>query len=449
MSRDVHCDHLSLCSASSAHAKSVGFRRPAAQQRAVAAGRKRGDALEPDDSFPAPLVLPGDDLSFDPKAPSQSLLSWVRLNERNKVTPERRVLYIAGPPEATADVPFVHRWSVPQHQRPTEQADLTQPSVKDVMDYLAAFYHGMEVKIIPPDSLQFTKWDNGRAKAKSGFIGLNTSSESVRVRVRASPDGIFQGQLNLDDLLDTAISLLPDDAYSLLMLVEHDLYEDEDDDFCCGRAYGGSRVAVVSMARYNPNLDERHKVERQHAWPASHCEVYVRACCGEPSKIVKAAKKPTNRECNDLKSPLQAAVAANSAALSKQPPTHPGLLSDRWLSRVCQTASHELGHCFGMAHCAYYACVMQSTSSLAEDVRQPPYLCPVDLAKVLKATGADERERYAALRAFCEDKDVPMFVAFWAWLGARLAGPNAPGNLARGERSSTTEMGSKDMPIEL
>lgn len=139
--------------------------------------------------------------------------------------------------------------------------------------------------IADSDMLQDKK---GKSRAKPNLIGLNTSTELIGIRWRPSPDGIFPGQLNLDDLLDTAISMLPADAYALLMLDEHDLYEDEDDDFCCGRAYGGSRVAVVSMARYNPHLDERQNVEREHAWPASHCEAYMRACCTdapEPAKV--------------------------------------------------------------------------------------------------------------------------------------------------------------------
>jgi archaemetzincin len=37
-------------------------------------------------------------------------------------------------------------------------------------------------------------------------------------------------QLNLNDLLDAAIEILPADAYALIMLVEHDMFEDEDDE---------------------------------------------------------------------------------------------------------------------------------------------------------------------------------------------------------------------------
>src|ERR1700761_7578790 len=99
--------------------------------------------------------------------------------------------------------------------------------------------------------------------------------EVVRIRTRPCPDQAFQRQLNLNDPLDACISALPGDAFSLLLLLtDQDLYEDEEDDFCCGRAYGGSRIAVVSSARYHPILDGTQNVERKHAWPASHCAAY-------------------------------------------------------------------------------------------------------------------------------------------------------------------------------
>ena len=64
---------------------------------------------------------------------------------------------------------------------------------------------------------------------------------------------------------------------------------------------------------------------------------------------------------------------------------------------------------------------MQGSASIVEDARQPPYLCPVDLAKVVRATGADVRERYEKLREFCaEHGDVHLFKAFGAWIGGRL-----------------------------
>ena len=64
---------------------------------------------------------------------------------------------------------------------------------------------------------------------------------------------------------------------------------------------------------------------------------------------------------------------------------------------------------------------MQGTASIIEDARQPPYLCPVDLVKVLRATGADERERYRALGEFCmRFREVHLFEAFGKWIEGRI-----------------------------
>lgn len=66
--------------------------------------------------------------------------------------------------------------------------------------------------------------------------------------------------------------------------------------------------------------------------------------------------------------------------------------------------------------------LQQGTAGLTEDARQPPYLCPVDLAKVLHATDADSVQRYRALLSFCEkfrERD-RFFAAFAAWLQVRL-----------------------------
>lgn len=178
------------------------------------------------------------------------------------------------------------------------------------------------------------------------------------IRTRPSRDKIFSGQLNLNDLLDVAISILPRDAYALLMLTDHDLNEDEEDDFCCGRAYGGSRVAVVSTARYNPTLDERQHVETEHAWPASHCQTHIDTCCELPAKNTKA-----RTGLSQVSSAMHSAVATFSSFASPKSELE---LSTLWLSRLCKTASHELGHCFGLDHCVYYACIMVSIDGHVE-----------------------------------------------------------------------------------
>ena len=77
---------------------------------------------------------------------------------------------------------------------------------------------------------------------------------------------------------------------------------------------------------------------------------------------------------------------------------------------------------------------MQSTAGVAEDVRQPPYLCPVCMSKVSYMAGVEllqgseeSREdyledRYRALESFCDRwKHVGLFAGYQAWLKIRLA----------------------------
>ncbi|PYI00099.1 hypothetical protein BO71DRAFT_478951 [Aspergillus ellipticus CBS 707.79] len=253
------------------------------------------------------------------------------------------------------------------------------PQVQDVISYLSAFYHGLPVRILP-SALRFVPWDQTKkstARSTPRYVGLAIGNECVGIRTRASPDKVYPRQLNLDDLLDATIGMLPKDAYALCFLVDHDLFEDADDIFVCGRAYGVSRVAVLSSARYCPDLDA-----------------------------------------------IQAALTAISTLPTPDPSVTATEMSALWLARMCRTASHELGHCFGVDHCVYHACIMQGSASLSEDARQPPYLCPVDLSKILHATGSSASSHYHAMLAFCEQphvKEAPFFRAFAAWIHAILA----------------------------
>lgn len=414
----------------------------------LAATKPENDHEEPNSAlliddpktFPGPLVLPGDEIAEDPQYPPQCFQEWLDEEDRNPITPKRRTVYVVPPPQISDNVNFIQSWIEPRNLEQKDQAQL--PLTEDVHEYLSAFYHGLPVKLMPQSTLRLVSWDSKQRVANPAFkpkprrpkyVGLQTPQECVRIRVRASQDGVFHGQLNLNDLLDAAISMLPKDAYALLFLVNHDIYEDENDDFACGRAYGGSRVAVVSSARYSPGLDDLESVERLHAWPASHCEDYITAFCDaadEDNKAKRASKSHTKtKQPKGLASstmsrsgPLEAAISVHRTLPMENLKTTS--LSALWLGRVCRTASHELGHCFGIDHCMYYACSMQGTASVGEDAAQPPYLCPVDLAKVLHATSASAIGRYNALLAFCEkpgNKQEHFFAPFAAWICGRLA----------------------------
>ncbi|TVY25986.1 Archaemetzincin-2 [Lachnellula hyalina] len=438
------CSHENLTFTSSSNAVVAGYKRQTLLQRTAAASTQvikanSSSAKEAKPStFPAPLVLPEDELSWDPTDPPQSLRSWSGEQHRNKITPERRTVYLAAPPSFSPEVSFAQKWSQPKGARArSKSGEQVKVEVQDVLEYLQAFYHGLPVKLLPSPNPIFTndvddmevdlppKTAKGKPERQTLWLNTHTPVGCVGIRSRPMPKGEFSHQLNLNDLLDAAIEILPKDAYAFLMLVEHDIYEDEEDDFVCGRAYGGSRIAVISTARYNPALDMKQNIEREHGWPASHCERYIKWCVDGLEEVggdKKRKREEGESSGENVMSPMQAALAAhNSLPSLAQGRPSPAALSALWLARACRTAAHELGHCFGIGHCVYYACSMQGTASIIEDARQPLYLCPIDLAKVLNATGANLKERYQALLAFCEGKNEgQVFKAHGAWIKARL-----------------------------
>lgn len=335
----------------------------------------------------------------------------------------------------------MHQWTIPNSTSPNSSMPQS-PDAYDFTSYLRAFYHGMNVRILP-QHLTWTTW--GKATGRPNrlvslpkHIGLSSPSTgaTTRIRVRSGPDKAFPAQLNLDDIIDTAISILPDDAYALLLLVDHDIYESEDDDFCCGRAYGGSRVAVVQTARYNPVLDVAEGIDRAHMWPMSHCKRFVDGLCAVEDVVGRPATKEQTK--GSRAGAMRAAVdaAGEFADGESDGDGEDGDGKGLWFARLARTVSHELGHCFGIAHCVYYACNMQGTAGMKEDVRQPPYLCPICEAKVGNAIvremgggGEAEKEEWIlergnALKEFCRQLDArelqsPMWAGLNAWLSAR------------------------------
>jgi len=420
------CQHKTIQLGPSACAARVGYEAGAASE-ILAAAELSDEKLSPDRGteedaafqlsvfFPAPLILPGDELAYEPGEEGQSCRDWLDEEERNQPTSKRATIYVASVPRIDPSVRHIGSWTrlgAQGSQGVSDDQAVEAALAEDVIGYLGAFYHGMHLKPLP-DQLTFTKWD-GEEDAEDvsrgiSYIGLAAKDNCTRVRARKSPDGIYPKQLNLEDILDAAIEMLPRDAYALLLLVDHDLYESDEDDFCCGRAYGGSRVCVVQTARYHPALDLRAEIDRAHMWPLSHCKAYLDKMCRAEGITVGRASRGAAAGPNSSngREPMRLAIDAAMRAAMNQPTRdiatataasappiqdrseHNLRMQGLWLSRLARTTAHELGHCFGLDHCVYYACMMQSTASMAEDVRQPPYLCPVCLRKVTHAISVE------------------------------------------------------------
>lgn len=419
------CKHTTLQFTPSPFAKLAGYKQASSDILAAAEtiSGKRSKFTATNISshlFPGPLVLPHDDLNYEPDCASQSVKSWISMKIRNRLAAEmgRKTLYVAQIPDIMEEVDYMRDWSLPKDSYIEEDMGEDYKAITRRVDlfveYLKSFYYGIDVEVLPLQ-LSWVVWNKTRHRQPSRratipkYVGLAYADNCTRIRVRSVPDHVFAAQLNLDDILDAAIEMLPGDAYAMCLMVDHDIYENEDDDFCCGRAYGGSRVAVVQTARYNPILDGKTGIDREHMWPKSHCKHFVDKMC--EAEDVKP--KPPTREQVILSrgGPMRAAVDGAS--------TYPPIsdlkieYQSLWFSRLARTVSHELGHCFGIAHCVYYACNMQGTASMKEDVRQPPYLCPVCEAKIgyaivreLRGGGNDDKaewikQRGDSLNSFC------------------------------------------------
>ena len=70
-----------------------------------------------------------------------------------------------------------------------------------------------------------------------------------------------------------------------------------------------------------------------------------------------------------------------------------------------QVITHETCHLFGLAHCVYFDCAMNESSSVAEALAQPIVLCPVCLRKLHKCALFDLRRRYQAMLDFFVELD--------------------------------------------
>jgi archaemetzincin len=84
------------------------------------------------------------------------------------------------------------------------------------------------------------------------------------------------------------------------------------------------------------------------------------------------------------------------------------------LRRTLKTATHETGHMFSMRHCIAFECNMCGSNNREESDRQPLWLCPQCLAKLVWATGADPMDRFQRLEAFCAEHAMEAEAAFYA-----------------------------------
>ncbi|KAJ0267851.1 hypothetical protein COL940_013965 [Colletotrichum noveboracense] len=225
------CAHQTvLIDASDYGRRTAGFERVPVDKRIAATTRSgrvadgsasspSGPAAPDAPTFPGPLVLPDDELALHPRYPPQSLRSWINGGYRNPITHDRKTLYVADVPRIDDSAEFMREWAEPDVEDlvdPAEFPRLEHPDTADLMRYLAAFYHPLEVKLLPTP-MRFVRWEAG-GKAGMDMVGLATGDRTVvGVRARPSKDEIARLQLNLSDSLDALMGVVPRDAYACVL----------------------------------------------------------------------------------------------------------------------------------------------------------------------------------------------------------------------------------------
>ena len=202
----MSCRHTTLQLTPSPFAELAGYEQASIDKRA-AAERKSGRATKQDvknieekrslSVFPGPLVLPHDDLNYDPDCPPQSVKSWAQEKARNKMNGGngRGTLYIAHVPAIGKEVGFMQSWTSPNVDGLEDTSETMTADAENFADYLRAFYHGMDVRVLPT-TLSWTPWGkpqvSKRAAVLPKYIGLTVDNDRcTRIRVRRSPDNLF------------------------------------------------------------------------------------------------------------------------------------------------------------------------------------------------------------------------------------------------------------------
>jgi archaemetzincin len=83
------------------------------------------------------------------------------------------------------------------------------------------------------------------------------------------------------------------------------------------------------------------------------------------------------------------------------------------LLRTMKISVHETGHMFSLAHCVNFECVMNGVNHLQELDRRPAAFCPLCLAKIVHATGADPRGHMEACARFADAQGLSAERKFW------------------------------------
>lgn len=272
------------------------FQPPDESERIKAIGSMKGlttfmrHAFTPGDDFlPIKTPEPGDWLAEHPER-GQIFSDFVQ-SQYNKPDAVRRTIYLQ-----------------PLGIFPEE----TSPSLSALRDFAHAYF-AMDVEVL---------------------LTLPLKNRNITTRTNRYTG---KRQILTHDILMLLRTILPDDAFCILVITMEDLYPDPSWNFVFGQASLSERIGVFSFARYDPMF------------------------------------------YGDMRGPNNMTVL---------------------LKRSCKVLAHETAHMFGLKHCIYFQCVMNGSNHLKESDSRPLHLCPLCLRKLHHSLQFDILKRYISLLDF-------------------------------------------------
>lgn len=286
----------------------------------------------------------------------------------------------------------------------------TGPALDGIIEYVSAFFCRDVIQL----DYVYIKPNPGRPSRKS--VLWRTAMHECEIHGRLSTTNP-RFQTHVDGLLTEIAAVRDDgsyndqviaDAFAVIGITSSDLYSGDSDLFVAGMAAGGSKVAVLSLARYHP---------------------HVKMCPfnWDDYSYLPGPSSYSYYEDNK-KRKIGASTPSSFASLSTKS-------QSEYIRRAGKLIVHEICHVYGIDHCVYYNCIMNGTGHLVEDFSAPSHLCPVCLRKLQFRLGFNVEERYERLQRVFEKWDLKTESK---WIKDRLrtirgADPANPEDESKGE----------------
>lgn len=252
------------------------------------------------------------------------------------------------------------------------------PTLDGLAGWMSAFF-AKDVQILDFVTLQPLAQDAARKRAAKNKILWKSKTRHSRLSGRIC-DESGRYQTHVDGLLSELLTMKEDetdgncdlsDAFTVVGVTMCDLYSCAADLFVAGMAAGGSKVAVLSFARYHPMLKMCPEIWQSYGYITK-------------SSNYSYFEDNKRRPHTSAEAPSQESMASSARS--------------EFFRRAGKLLIHEMCHVYGIDHCIHYHCLMNGTAHLVEDFASPCHICCVCLRKLQFRLGFDIIARYEALR---------------------------------------------------